>query len=191
MNIYFLRNRTSKFNLFIAIMLSGSELRSEPADFIVNSKKPVDILAMADMLSIWSAVKIDYPSSTAIFSYSCKEVNFGVFDLKEENKYVVVFFFFFSSDVKLNINGKDASKRIEKCYLSHTVGGNKDTVNRLIGVVITLDESESCDLLCNGVFNTGSYNFKLSRNANGWWTGSAAIQDKTRRPLIRDMKPEE
>lgn len=169
---------TIKVIIYVVLvsLIFNCELRSQTNDYVLNKNKPVDLLKLKDLFSIWTFVRSEYPKANVVYSYSCNGVEFCIFELMDNNNYVIFFSQSHSTKVKLKIDGKDADEIIKNCFISHTEGENKELSNRFFGCLFSLDNTKSCEIISNGEFNSGTCNFNINRDSKGWWAGTAEIK---------------
>lgn len=163
---------------------------AETEDFVINKNKAVSDLELKEIKDAWNIIRIDYPKATPVFMYSCNGVDFSLFDLKKDNRYVIFNSPSFPQIKKFTIDGVDQAKSIQKCFMKLPPRGvnNADSL-RLFGGVFKLDEESVCKLEIESDIGFGKYSFNISRkidierkNINpdetvewSWWEGSVSI----------------
>lgn len=164
--------------------------------FTINTSKPVSALSLRGMNDAWSIVQIDYPKSEVVFMYKSNNVNFCLFDLKADGKFVIFFSPAHAPKVNLIIDGEDLSETIQDCYMKLSSGVHGEDMaedgavkSQPFGMMFVIPEGKKCLFKFEGNFNFGKYVITLNRNANSdtafsgksWWEGAAAIKLKLNR----------
>ncbi len=146
------------FSIVFTLVFCYTNSNADTEKFVINSSKEVSDLKLRDMKDAWEIIRIDYPRARPVFMYSCNNVDFCLFDLNKDNKFVI-----FNSPsspqvVKFTVDGVDQPKAIQKCFMKLSPGGasNTDSV-RLFGGIFELEEENTCELQIGSDINSGKY----------------------------------
>ena len=146
------------------------------------------------MKDAWEIIRIDYPRSKAVFVYSSNGVDFCLFDLNKENKFVLFCSPSFPQIVKFSLDNVQKPEAIQKCFmkLPDDEAHNSDGL-KFFGGIFELEEGKECELqigmdICSGKFlATVRRKIDIERkkimpeaaNVWTWWEGNIVITPET------------
>lgn len=178
------------FKILLIVLFCWTDSNADTDKFIINSNKAVSELELKGIKNIWEIIMIDYPRAKPVFIYSCNSVDFCLFDLNKDNKFVIVSSPLLPKDVKFTIDGVDQPSAIQKCFMKLQLGeANNDDSLRLFGGVFELAEDKECVIQIGSDINSGKYLVTVSKKIDAeqkkfmpdlarkwsWWEGSVVI----------------
>ena len=174
---------TVVFTLFFCHANSIADLEK----FVINQSRAVSDFELQGMNNTWEIIKIDYPKAKPVFMYCCNNVNFCLFELNKDNKYVI----FISPSpqvVEFTVDGVDQPKAIQPCFMK-LLPGEAGSDYKLFGGMFELKEEKACELQIVADINGGKCSISLTKKIDteqkklmpevvkgwAWWEGNVII----------------
>jgi hypothetical protein len=154
-------------SISLILMITGS-MRAQDNELILNLNQPVDLSNHKKIDGIWNIVKISFPDAEIRFVYSFEKVDYYLFDLKNNNSFLVFSSKPDATSFNLKINNLE-SKEIKFCVVRHTIKGSPEVHNRFFGHLFQLGDRETCEIISEGEYNEGNLIFNLTRDDKGLW----------------------
>lgn len=153
------------------IIFTIQHSNAQQNEFILNPNKPVDLSNFKQVSGIWNLVKLSYPDAEVRFVYSSGKVDFCIFDLKQNNSFLVLSSKPHATSFDLKINNNE-SKVFKYCMVQINYPTNEDVQNRPFGYYFQIQPNETCQIICEGEYNEGYLIFRITRDNKGLWLGS-------------------
>lgn len=179
--------------IIVIFLFCYTNSKADDGKFVINSSKAVSELELGDMKDAWEIIRIDYPRAKSVFMSSSNHVEFCLFDLNEDNKFLIFSSTSNTQVIKFTVDGVDQPKAIQQCFMKLSSGNakNADAVTNLryFGRIFELEEEKACELKIEDNINSGKYLISLSKKIDteqkklmpevtkgwSWWEGSVVI----------------
>ena len=146
-------------------------INAQNKEFILNPNKPVDLSNFKQVSGIWNLVKLSYPDAEVRFVYSSGKVDFCIFELKQNNSFLVFSSKPHATSFDLKINNVE-SNAFKYGMVQINYPTPKDVQNTPFGYYFQIQQNETCEIICEGEYTEGYLIFSITRNNKGLWLGS-------------------